>query len=92
MALGGVGVGGLTEFLCQVALSPQLPLVVLVVVVALQGLAVVVHQGELRVEEGQLEGGAARQGFDGVFKHCSRMRGTRANYKLKRMYVFFTKT
>lgn len=75
MALGGEGDRGLTEFLCQVALSPQLPLVVLVVVVALQRLAVVVHQGELGAEEGQLEGGAARQGLNGVFKRCSRMRG-----------------
>lgn len=92
MVLGEMGGGGLTEFLCQVALSPQLPLVVLVVVVALQGLAVVVHQGELGAEEGQLDGGAARQGFDGVFKRCSGMRATRVNYKLERMHVLFAKT
>lgn len=91
MVLGGVGGGGLTEFLCQVALSSQLPVIVLVVVVALQGLAVVVHQGELGAEEGQLDGGATCQGFNGVFKRCSRMRVTRVNYKLKRMDVLFAK-
>lgn len=56
-----------TEFLCQVALGPQLPLVVFVVVIAFQGLAVVLHQGELGANERQLDGSSARQGFNCIF-------------------------
>ena len=46
----------LTEFLRQVALGPQLPLVVLVIIITLQRLAVVLQQGELGANEGQLDG------------------------------------
>lgn len=62
-----MGWGGLTEFLCQVALGPQLPLIIFIVVIALQGLAVVVYQGERGANERQLDGSSTAQGFKCIF-------------------------
>lgn len=68
--------GGITKFLCQVALGPQFPLVVFIVVIALQGLAVILHQGELGANERQLDGTATRQGLNRIFKCCEEVNYT----------------
>lgn len=55
------------KFLSQVAFCPQLPLIVLIVVIALQGLVVVLHQGELWANQRQLDGTSAGQGLNCIF-------------------------
>lgn len=54
------------KLLCQVTLSPQLALVVFIVVVPLQGLVVVLHQ-EQGANQRQLHGTSAGQSFDCIF-------------------------
>lgn len=57
----------LTKFFRQVTLSPQLPFVIFIVVKALQGLAVVLQQGELGANEWQLDRASAGQSLDCIF-------------------------
>lgn len=56
------------KLLCQVTLGPQLPLVVFIVVVALQRLAVVLQQRELGADEWQLDGAPAGEGLNCIVK------------------------
>lgn len=63
--------GKLTEFLCQVTLCSQLPLIVLIVFIALHGLAVVLQQGELGVNKRQLDGQPAGQSLHRIFERCA---------------------
>lgn len=57
------GGAGLTKFLCQVALSSQLALVVFIVIIAFQRQAVIWNQAELGLNQRKLSGAAAGQGF-----------------------------
>lgn len=55
------------KFLCQVALSSELSFVIFIVVIALQGLAVVLQQGELWPAERELEGSSTGKGLNCIF-------------------------
>lgn len=58
------------KFLFQITLGSKLPLIIFIVVIALQGLAVIVQQSELW--QRQLNGTCARQSLNRIFKGKAR--------------------